>query len=99
MKKKRKLRAGRGPSDSSSTSKGWGSPAGAGQGFSPAGLPDEEPVGTPLDKKQVPIGLPISTEEYDRLKKEAKKRKARSEAITQEDPGAKEHEDKHESDE
>jgi hypothetical protein len=60
--------------------------AGPGSPMTPDDLPDEA---TPADRakpKAVPIGRPVSREQFEKLKKEAEKRRRPRQGKAQEDP-------------
>ena len=60
--------------------------AGPGSPMTPDDLPDEA---TPADRaksKAVPIGRPVSREQFEKLKKEAEKRRPPRQGKAQEDP-------------
>ena len=60
----------------------------AGQSFRPQDLPEAECTPTPAKPRDVPLGLPISEKEYERLKKEAEKDNRLSGGGAQQDPSA-----------
>ena len=59
-----------------------------GADFDPARLPEDETADTAAEGGEVPLGLPISPEEYKRLQKQARHLKPPSTGSAQEDPAA-----------
>ena len=58
----------------------------AGREVNPSDLTDEAQPGVPAETRHIPIGLPISQEEYDRLKERAKSDHALPKGKAQQDP-------------
>jgi hypothetical protein len=85
MTKKTKKKA---TDQSSSAAAGEGAATGAGRSISPAELPEEPSQPDPANPRTPPLGLPVSAEEYRRLKQQAEKGKPASDEIAQEDPSA-----------
>lgn len=52
----------------------------SGKSINPGNLPEDEPSPDPTEYKEIPIGLPISHEQYKALKEVAKKDKPPSQA-------------------
>lgn len=67
---------------------GSGAAEKAGSDFCPQDLPAADSTPSPAKPRDVPIGLPISQQEYERLKKEAESDNRLSSGGTHEDPSA-----------
>jgi hypothetical protein len=62
--------------------------AGKGRSINPADLPADDDSPTQKKPRHIPLGLPISDKEYDKLKEKAKKERPSSENIGQQDSNA-----------
>ncbi len=67
---------------------GTGSSAEKGRSINPADLPSDDDSPTHKKPRHIPLGLPISDKEYDKLKEKAKKERPSSEDIGQQDSNA-----------
>ena len=63
----------------------------AGEEFSPSDMPESNDSSEPSKKHEVPIGRPVSDEEYRKMKERAAKDNPPSGGHTQEDPSHRKH--------